>query len=152
MKRPTSNPNQWSFEAIVADVLRALNDEDKEFLRTASEGRRAEYGLHNTLGRWIRNVFGLWEHGTERCVEGILEAYNSGDLDSPSLRENRFTHPKLPFDLLNTRREDIFTSVQIDTDSGKKTRVKTVADTSLNHPDNCSAVIIEAVVQRLRDE
>lgn len=152
MKRPTLNPKQWSFEAIVVDVLRALGDEDKEFLRTASEGKRAEYGLHNSMGRWIRNVFGLWEHGTERCVEGIIEAYNRGELDSPSLRANRFTHPKLSFDLLNTRKEDIFVGVEIDTDTGKRKRVKTVADTSLLHPDNCSAVIIEAVVQRLRDE
>ena len=43
-------------EAIqVLDIL--LSDDDKEYLRTT---KNSVFMVHRTLGRWIRNNWGLW--------------------------------------------------------------------------------------------
>jgi len=81
------------------------------------------------LGRWIRNQCGLWEHGTDKCVADIVTEYKAGKLKSYYLDDNLFSHPDIP------------------TYSEKPTDGE--VDHTLAHPDNCSAVIVEAVLNKL---
>ena len=110
--------------------MTALDGEARKHLRSGDWGGPSM--LHSTLGRWIRNECGLWKHGTDRCVADIVREYKAGRLTSIYLDENRFTHPELSFDLKNT---DGRGSVYI--------------DCTLAHPDNCSVIIVEVILQRL---
>jgi hypothetical protein len=112
--------------------MAALDDEARHHLRSGDWGGPTPTMLHSTLGRWIRNECGLWKHGADRCVADIVREYKAGRLTSIYLDENRFTHPELSFDLKNT---DGRGSVHI--------------DSTLAHPDNCSVIIVEVILQRL---
>ena len=151
MKRKSTNPNQWTLERCINFTLEALSDEDREMLRTASAKKRAEYNLHNTMGRWIRNECKLWEHGTDKVVEDIIREYKEGRLRSEYLDANQFVHPDLPFDIMKTPRTPLLVGMMYNAKNQKSRKVKTRPDNSLLHPDNCSGVIIEAVVQRIQD-
>lgn len=129
MKRKRLNPEQWSLERCVEYTVKALGDEDRKALIDG-----IHFDWHSSLGRWIRNNCGLWKLGTNRCVDDIVREYKSGKLSSKYLDDNQFTHSQLFFDLKNT-----------DTKTIRK------IDCTLEHPDNCSAVIIEVVIQRLVD-
>jgi len=129
-----SGYDQWTLEECITHTINAMNNKDVKFLREASRQRRAALNLHNTMGRWIRNECALWEHGTNKVVADIVREYKAGNLRSESLDRNEFTHEELPFDLANTRE----IAIQVDCE--------------LSHADNCSSVIIEAIVQRIRDE
>jgi len=127
-EEPTKIEGQWSLEQCVDHALRALTDETtREAVRTGDWYTSMEFG------RWIRNTCGLWEHGTDRCVADIVREYNEGNLISDYLDDNVFHHKGLAFSLENTSSE-------------------TGADSSLGHPDNCSAVIMEIIVQRLNND
>lgn len=130
MKRQTHNPKQWTLEQCIEHIIKGLQPDDAATL-IAAGGESVLWQVE--LGRWIRNSCGLWEHGTDQVVGDIIRAYKSGRLKSTWLDENRFVHPQIPFDLSNTK------------------NMPTFVDCQLTHPDNCSAVIIEAVIQRLRN-
>ena len=130
MKRRRFDQKQLTFEECISHTMAALDDETRTYLRSEEGGGPAM--LHETLGRWIRNECGLWKHGTDRCVADIVREYKAGRLASIYLDANRFTHPELPFDLKNA---DGRGSVHI--------------DCTLVHPDNCSAIIMEVILQRL---
>lgn len=142
MKRKKHNPKQWSFERCIEFAINGLGEEDRKAL---IEGMHFDW--HSTFGRWIRNECGLWKHGTDRCVADIVQEYKAGRLTSKYLDENRFTHHELPFDLMNIDNNPVWTT------TGTTGRIKILnrVDCTLVHPDNCSAVIIETVIQRLRD-
>ncbi len=124
MKNKKFKKEQLSLEQCVKLFLDALDKEDSKNL-VLQRIHDVEYG------RWIRNECGLWEHGTERCVADIVTEYKAGRLKSVYLDNNLFTHPQIPFDLKNIQRMDV------------------PVDSTLAHPDNCSAVIIEAVLQKM---
>ncbi len=132
MKRRQFNQEQLTFEECISHTMAALllNKEEREFLRSGEYGGPAM--LHSTMGRWIRNECGLWKHGTDRCVADIVREYKAGRLSSVYLDANQFTHSELPFDLKNTNGRG---SVHI--------------DNTLAHPDNCSAIITEVILQRV---
>jgi len=118
-------PEQWSLEQCITHGLNGLDEATRDHFR-----KNPEY--HDEFGRWLRNNCGLWQHGTAQCVADIVHEYRAGRLASKYLDENTFTHVDLPFDFGNTPRA-----------SG--------ADNQLVHPDNCSAVIVEQIFQRLHD-
>jgi hypothetical protein len=128
MKRKKTNPNQRSFEECVQFTIAALGNEDRQALIDG-----IYFDWHNTLGRWIRNNCKLWEYGTKRCVDDIVREYKAGRLTSKYLDENSFTHPELAFDMEHIPRNSFN------------------VDRTLAHPDNCSGIIIQTIVQRLRD-
>ena len=130
MKRRQFDQKQLTFEECISHTMAALDDEEREHLRSGDFGGPAM--LHESLGRWIRNECGLWEHGTDRCVADIVREYKAGRLTSIYLDANQFVHPELSFDLKNTGGRS---SVHI--------------DSTLIHPDNCSAIIMEVILQRL---
>ena len=130
MKRRRFNQEQLTLEECISHTMAALDDEERKHLRSGESGGPAI--LHSTLGRWIRNECGLWKHGADRCVADIVREYKAGRLASIYLDANRFTHPELPFYLKNT---DGRGSVHI--------------DCTLAHPDNCSTIITEIILQRL---
>jgi hypothetical protein len=130
MKRKRFNQEQLTFEECISCVMSSLNEGERARLRSEEYGCPAM--LHETLGRWIRNECGLWKHGTDRCVADIVREYKAGRLTSIYLDANRFTHPELPFDLKNTEGRG---SIHI--------------DSTLIHPDNCSVIIVEIILQRL---
>ena len=49
---------------------RTITDEDKEYIKTAGH-----VSLHNTLGRWIRNNWKLWEEN-ETDLKRIFKEMN----------------------------------------------------------------------------
>jgi hypothetical protein len=129
MKRKTFNPKQMGLYSIVDGVIAAMDDESKvALLETPSD-----YSMSQVFPRWIRNSFGLWEHGTFRCVDDIITEYLAGRIKSELLDSNAIVHPRLPFDINNTKPKSIG------------------VDRSLDHPDNCTGVIIEVVKQRVLD-
>lgn len=117
---------QWGFARCVEHAFRALPESEHEPIL---EDPRAQM----EYGRWIRNTCGLWEFGTNVCAAEIAREYTEGRLKSKLLDENRFDYPGIPFKIENTRE-------RVDE-----------ADYSLMHPDNCSAIIMEAVFTRIRD-
>jgi hypothetical protein len=121
MKNKKFKKEQLSLKQCVTHTLKEIRKQD---LHEVSK-------FNNELGRWIRNQCGLWEHGTDRCVADIVTEFKAGRLKSVYLSDNIFTHPELPFDLNNIKRMDVPT------------------DNTLAHPDNCSAVIIEAILQKM---
>ena len=117
--------DQWGLERCIMHAYLALDESTKEHFR-------ANPDYNDEFGRWIRNTCELWEHGTAKCVADIIQAYLAKRITSKYLDENVFTHPDLPFDLGNAQQA-------------------TGADSSLLHPDNCSAIIVEQVFKRLQD-
>jgi hypothetical protein len=144
MKRKKANPEQWEFERCVEFIINALGSEDSQALIDG-----VHFDWHSTLGRWIRNECDLWKHGTERCVDDIVREYKAGRLINKDLDNNRFTHHGLAFDLKNISSGIIWSSLPSPKNPTGKTVVR--ADCSLAHPDNCSSIIIDTIIQRLRD-
>jgi hypothetical protein len=144
MKRKKINPEQWEFERCVEFTISALGSEDRQALIDG-----IPFDWHSTLGRWIRNNCGLWKHGTDRCVVGIVQEYNTGRLVNKDLDNNRFTHPGIAFKLENTTSDTVWFSLPTPKNPSGKTSTR--VDNSLTHPDNCSSIIIDTIIQRLRD-
>ena len=145
MKKRTHHPDQMGFEACVEKAANALVGMDRHCL-VKDPGNFA----FSEFGRWIRNNCGLWAYGTDLCVADIVREYKAGRLKSENLDRNRFVHPELPFDLDNVSMDPGIVGVTLKNGKTKKTRSR--IDNTLAHPDNCSAVIIEAVVERVRNE
>jgi len=96
--------------------------------------RTSPIALHEDLGRWIRNNCGLWEDGTDRVVADIVRVHNTKKYFIQSLNDNKFVHPDIPFELKNACPYG-----------------RTFAR-DLSLPDNCSSVIIEILIDILKDE
>jgi hypothetical protein len=124
MSNKNIKPEQLSLDECVTLTRAAISAED---LPNLSE-------FTNDLGRWIRNQCGLWEHGTDKCVADIVTEFNAGRLGSVYLRDGIFTHPELPDDSSKVAEEDM------------------EVDRTLAHPDNCSAVIVEAILSKMDPE
>lgn len=138
---------QWGLSQCVDYTLSHLGKEDIRYLRTIDP---QDGVLHHTMGRWIRNNCKLWEHGTDRVADDIVREYNAGNIDSKHLRDNDFIHPELEFDILNAKAIPPMKGITIK--DGEQVQTDTYPDRTLQHPDNCSAVIIEIVVKRIQDE
>lgn len=142
---------QWSLQDCLDYIDRNLSEEDAEFLATASNLKMNTYGVRVAFGRWIRNQCGLWTEGTDRLAHDIVEGYKRGEIRSEYLDEGTFHHQDLPFDLKNTKGSGLMweaTKKEKGVMNTKQVRV----DCSLLHPDNCSAVVMEIVIRKLRDE
>ena len=142
---------QWTLAQCLAYIFEHLSAEDADFMAGASEERMRTHQVYTLFGRWIRNNCGLWKHGTDRVAHDIVEAFKAGELQSPSLVSSRFWHRELPFDLGKTRKAEYLwmaTKEEGNVMNTKEVRV----DNSLLHPDNCSAVIMEAVIAKLKNE
>ena len=95
---------------------------------------------HNDFGRWIRNNCKLWEHGTDKVVEDIIDLFWTGQCYMPALEFNRLFHPDIP-----VRYQNIMRLLE-------GAHYAHGVDYSLNHPDNCSSIIIELVLDKLYKE
>jgi Domain of unknown function (DUF6794) len=56
-----SDPNSKTLEEAISYLDNILSDEAKTFMRT----ERNALSMHHTLGRWMRNEWGLWGTGSE---------------------------------------------------------------------------------------
>ena len=125
MKNNKITLEQWGLEQCIMHGLLGLDEAAQNYFRENPE-------YDDEFGRWIRNSCKLWEHGTAKCVADIIQAYRAGRITSKHLDDHDFVHPDLPHEM-----EDY-------------TRMTNV-DYKLTHPDNCSAVIVEQIFQRLHD-
>jgi len=67
---------------IVDDVVSKLTDDDKSFLKDSDE-----FLLHSTLGRKIRNEYGLWNN-PEKLAKDCLDNYYDDAVATKTLWEN----------------------------------------------------------------
>jgi hypothetical protein len=128
MKRKRFPPKQLSLDECLTRIRGACSSDTLDLIR-----RTSPVVLHDDLGRWIRNNCGLWEDGTERVVEDIVQVHNTKKSFIQSLNDNKFVHPHIPFMLKNACPHG-----------------RTFAR-ELSHPDNCSSVIIEIFIAILKD-
>ena len=129
MKRKRFPPNQFSLDDCFKCIRNACSPNT---LRTICWS--SPYVLHDDLGLWIRNNCGLWAYGTDLVVADIVIAYHAKKYQIPSLNDNTYVHPDIPFDLAHAHPH-----------GGTVNR-------ELSHPDNCSAIIIEILIDILKNE
>ena len=51
-----------TFDDAVIALDRIINKETKEYIRSQSDAESAATSLHSTLGRYLRNKWGLWSN------------------------------------------------------------------------------------------
>lgn len=84
MKEGTSDgpgrPVQWptTVSEAVSALLTTIGDEVKDYLASCDEADI--WGLHFTLGMWIRNNYGLWQGN-----KALLESCRAFDPDGASM-------------------------------------------------------------------
>ncbi len=127
MKRKRFPPNQLSLDECLKRIRDACSLDTLDMIRRTSPD-----ALHDDLGRWIRNNCGLWGDGTDRVVADIVIAHRDEKYQIPSLDDNTFIHPDIPFDIYHTHFGG--------------------CDRNLSHPVNCSGVIIEIFIDILKNE
>jgi len=128
MKRKRFPPNQLSLDECLKRIRDACSLDTLDMIR-----RTYVYALHDDLGRWIRNNCGLWKDGTDRVVADIVTVHNMKKYHISSLNKNDYVHPDISFEL-------------------KHAPCGSTVDRNLSHPDNCSGVIIEILIDILKDE
>ena len=129
MKRKRFPQDQLSLRACLKRIRDACDSNTLDMIH-----RTDPVALHDDLGRWIRNNCGLWKDGTEYVVADIITAYKDKTYHIESLDNYKFVHPDLPFDLAHA------------CPYGRS------CDRKLEHPDNCSNVIIEILIDILKKE
>ena len=129
MKRKRFPPNQLSLCACLKRIRDACDSNTLDMIRCTDA-----VALHDDLGRWIRNYCGLWKDGTDHVVADIITAYRDKKYHIESLDNCEVVHPDLPFDLKRACPHG------------------GTFDRKLTHPDNCSSVIIEILIDILKKE